>query len=231
MEQRETISEEQSGVALPTLPPWMRPAAPYAPDRRARMLEHMARTRTQPQAIAAQPPAQSSRAAVMAILGDAFGYAVLFAIIALLFQSRVPLYVGAFVFLADGPRIESALGAIGIRFEPDTIGPDIIKSSVFWFGWIALLVSIRDAVPAWLAMDAPDLVMVGHRRHRRRARHFRCTCSLGAPAHKTVVRIDDQPGRPDLDDGQVRHRRRRPGAAGAARGGLKAAVRLAMTTL
>ncbi|AMA58055.1 hypothetical protein BCCGELA001_18405 [Bradyrhizobium sp. CCGE-LA001] len=155
MEPRETISEEPSGVALPTLPPWMRPVMPYAPDRRARMLEHMARTRSQPQASAAHPPAQSPFASVTAILGDAFGYAILFGIVALLFRSRVPLYVGAFVFLADGPRIESALGAIGIRFEPDTIGPDIIKSSVFWFGWIALLVSIRDAVPAWLAPWMP----------------------------------------------------------------------------
>jgi hypothetical protein len=158
MEPRETISEEQSGVALPTLPPWMRPATPYAPDRRAKMLEHMARTRSQPEATAAPPSAQSPFGAVTAMLGDAFGYAVLFGIIALLFQSRVPLYVGAFVFLADGPRIESALGAIGIRFEPDTIGPDIIKGSVFWVGWIALLVSIRDAVPAWLAPWMPPIL-------------------------------------------------------------------------
>ncbi|MBR0901397.1 hypothetical protein JQ588_01965 [Bradyrhizobium liaoningense] len=155
MEQRKSISEDQSGVALPVPPPWMRRATPYAPDRRAQMLEHMARARSQSQAIAAPPPAQPPLAAVAAILGDAFGYAVLFGIMALLFQSQVPLYVGAFLFLADGPRIESALGAIGIRIESDTIGPDLIKGSVFWLTWIAMLVSIRGSVPAWLASWMP----------------------------------------------------------------------------
>ncbi|QIO34162.1 hypothetical protein [Bradyrhizobium sp. 1(2017)] len=155
MEQRKTISEDQSGVALPAPPPWMRRATPYAPDRRAQMLEHMARARSQSQAIAAPPPAQPPLATVAAILGDAFGYAVLFGIMALLFQSQVPLYVGAFLFLAYGPRIESALGAIGIRFESDAIGPGLIKGSVFWLTWIAMLVSIRGSVPAWLASWMP----------------------------------------------------------------------------
>ncbi|PJG52698.1 hypothetical protein CVM73_23980 [Bradyrhizobium forestalis] len=152
MEQRETIPKGQSGAASEP-PSWMHRTAPYAPDRRAKMLEHMARARSLPQRQA--PAAQSPLAAGMTILGDAYGYAVLFGIIALLFQSRVPLYLGAFLFLTDGTRIESALAAIGIRLEPDTIGPDIVKGSVFWFAWIALLVSIRGSVPAWLAAWMP----------------------------------------------------------------------------
>ncbi|WP_448043390.1 hypothetical protein [Bradyrhizobium liaoningense] len=138
MEQRETIPKGHSGAASQP-PPWMHRTAPYAPGRRARMLEHMARARSLPRgtATAAQRPGRSPLAAGLTILGDAFGYAILFGIIALLFQSSVPLYLGAFLFLTDGTRIEPALGAIGIRFEPDTIGPDIIKGSVFWSAWIA----------------------------------------------------------------------------------------------
>ena len=156
MEQRETIPKGHSGAA-PQPPPWMHRTAPYAPGRRARMLEHMARARSLPQgpATAARPPDRSPLAAGLTILGDACGYAVLFGIVALLFQSRVPLYLGAFLFLTDGTRTERALGAIGIRFEPGTIGPDIIKGSVFWPAWIALLVSLRGSVPAWLAPWMP----------------------------------------------------------------------------
>ncbi|MDA9531838.1 hypothetical protein [Bradyrhizobium sp. CCBAU 25338] len=160
MEQRETIPKSHSGAA-PQPPPWMHRAAPHVPDRRARMLEHMARARALPQrqGAAAQPKTQpktsSPPAAGMTILGDACSYAILFGIVALLFQSSVPLCLGAFLFLGNGTRIESAFGAIGIRFEPDTIGPDIIKGAVFWFAWIALLVSMRSSVPAFLAAWMP----------------------------------------------------------------------------
>ncbi|MHB0767657.1 hypothetical protein [Bradyrhizobium sp. 5.13L] len=159
MEQRETIPESHSGAALQP-PPWMHRAPSHAPDRRARMLEHMARARSLPQrqAAATRPLASSPLAAGMTILGDAYGYAVLFGIITLLVQSSIPLYLGAFLFLSDGTRIESALGTIGIRFEPDTIGPDIVKGSAFWFTWIALLVSMRSSVPAWLAAWTPPAV-------------------------------------------------------------------------
>lgn len=159
MEQRETIPESHSGAA-PQPPPWMHRAAPNAPDRRARMLEHMARARLLPrrQSAAARPRVSSPLAAGMTAFGDAYGYAVLFGIIALLVQSTVPLYLGAFLFLSDGTRIESALGAIGIRFEPDAIGPDIVRGFAFWFTWIALLVSMRGSVPDWLAAWMPPAV-------------------------------------------------------------------------
>ncbi len=156
MEQRQTIPNDSSGAASPP-PPWMHRAAAHPPDRRARMLEHMARARSlpQPQAAALRPTAKTPLAAGLAILGDACGYAILFGTITLLFQSHVPLYLGAFLFLADGKRIESLLGAIGLRFEPDAIGPDIVKGCAFWFAWIALLVSLRGSAPAWLAPWMP----------------------------------------------------------------------------
>ena len=68
----------------------------------------------------------------------------------------MPFYLGAFLFLTDGERIEIALAKIGIRFEPGAIGPEIIKGFVSLFGWFALLVSLRDFVPAWLAAWMPS---------------------------------------------------------------------------
>jgi hypothetical protein len=132
----------------------MHRTTPYAPERRARMLEHMARARSLPQPQAATVPTPSHTSGVD-ILGDAFGYTVLFGVIALLFQSRIPLYLGAYLFLTDGERIEHALRAVGIRFEPNTIGPDIIKGFASLFGWFALLASLRGSVPAWLAAWMP----------------------------------------------------------------------------
>jgi hypothetical protein len=155
MEQRQSTSDDPSGASSAATPPgWMHRAAPYAPDRRAKMLEHMVRARSvpRPQAAIAKEP---SRASGWDILRDAYGYAVLSAIIALLFQSRAPFYLGAFLFLTDGERVESALATIGIRFEPGAIGPQIIKGFVSLFGWFVLLASLRGSVPAWLAAWMP----------------------------------------------------------------------------
>jgi len=154
MEQPKSPSDGQAGVASPAPPPWMHRTTPYTPDRRARMLEHMARARSLPQRQAATAP-ELSRASGKDILGDAFGNAVLFGLMALLFMSRIPLYLGAFLFFADGERIERALAAIGIRLEPDAVGPDIIKSFAYLFGWFALLASFKGSVPAWLAPWIP----------------------------------------------------------------------------
>ncbi|MBR0950883.1 hypothetical protein [Bradyrhizobium canariense] len=150
MAQRKSPSDDQAGIASPAPPPWMHRTAAYVPERRARMLEHMARARSLPQRQATAAP-QPSHMAGTNIFADAYGYAVLFGIIALLFQSRIPLYLGAFLFFTDGERIELALGKIGIRFEPDTIGPDIIKGFASLFGWFALLASLKASVPEWFA--------------------------------------------------------------------------------
>ncbi|WP_441235979.1 hypothetical protein [Bradyrhizobium sp. 930_D9_N1_4] len=154
MAQRTSPFDGQTGVA-PAPPPWMHRTAPSAPGRRAGMLEHMARARSAPQPQAAAATASPRIGGLADILGDAFGYAVLFGVIALLFQSRVPLYLGAFLFLSDDARIERGLGAIGIRLEPDTIGAGIVKSFASLFGWFALLASLKDSVPAWLAAWMP----------------------------------------------------------------------------
>jgi len=148
MAQHKSPSDDQAGIASPAPPPWIHRTAAYAPERRARMLEHMVRARSLPRATGAPAPSQ---AAGTTVVSDAFGYAVLFGIIALLFQSRVPLYLGAFLFFSDGERIELALGKIGIRLEPGTVGPEIIKGFVSLFGWFALLASLKASVPAWLA--------------------------------------------------------------------------------
>ena len=156
MEQRKSTPEGPSGTpsATTTPPAWMRRTAPYSPDRRAKMLEHLARARSLPQP---QPQPDSAPAAsrlpdrsAKDILGDVIGYAIAFGILALLFQSRIPLYLGAFVVLTDAGRIERALATIGIRLEPETIGPDIVKRSAFWFGWFALLAALKGSLQAWL---------------------------------------------------------------------------------
>ncbi|WP_246668702.1 hypothetical protein [Bradyrhizobium sp. UNPF46] len=159
MEQGKSAPESQSGLpSVTTAPPaWMRRTAPYSADRRAKMLEHMARVRSRPQRRADLAPAAAATSGKIAkdILGDVVGHFILFGVVALIFQSHVPLYLGAFVFLTDGERIESVLAMIGIRLEPETIGADIVKRFPFWFGWFALLGLLRGAVPAWLAPWMP----------------------------------------------------------------------------
>lgn len=165
MEQPKSTSDGPRAPSAATAPPaWMQRATFYSPDRRAKMLEHMARARSVPRPQAAQPQAaqplaatatEPSRRSGWDILRDAYGYVVLSAIFALFFQSRGPFYLGAFFFLTDGERIESALGTIGIRFEAGAIGPQIVKGFVSLFGWFVLLVSLRGSVPAWLAAWMP----------------------------------------------------------------------------
>ncbi|MGX1322548.1 putative membrane protein YagU involved in acid resistance [Bradyrhizobium sp. USDA 377] len=151
MEQRKSPSDSRPGVAAQP-PSWMHRATPYAPERRAKMLEHMARARSQPQRQAAPKP---SRANGIEILSDIIGHIVLFGLIAILFMSRIPLYVGAFLFFTDGERIERMLAATGIRFEPGAIGPDIVKGFATWFGWFALLGALKGSVPALVARWMP----------------------------------------------------------------------------
>ncbi|MCP3444068.1 hypothetical protein [Bradyrhizobium sp. CCGUVB14] len=152
MEQRKSTANGPSGA--PPAPAWMRRTLPYSPDRRAKMLEHMARARSVPSPQAAKAT-EPSRMSGWDILRDAYGYAVLSAIIAFFLQSRVPFYLGAFIFLTDGERVEGALAMMGIRFEPEAIRPDIVKGFVSLFGWFALLVSLRDFVPGWLTAWMP----------------------------------------------------------------------------
>ncbi|WP_342730113.1 hypothetical protein [Bradyrhizobium sp. B117] len=157
MESPLSTPEDQSGTAPanPAPPPWMHRARPYAPERRARMLEHMARARSLPQRQAAAAPELPGKSG-QDLLHDLLGHIVLSGLLALIFMSRVPLYVGAFLFLTDGERIEGLLATLGIRLEPNTIGPDIIKGSASWFGWFALLAVLKGSAPAWLLPWMPS---------------------------------------------------------------------------
>src|SRR5947209_20418675 len=88
MAQEKSPSDDQAGIASPAPPPWIHRSAAYAPERRARMLEHMARARSLPRATAAPEPSQ---AAGTTIVSDEFGYPFLFGIVALPFASRCRL--------------------------------------------------------------------------------------------------------------------------------------------
>src|SRR3954453_14079684 len=83
MAQRKSPSDGQTRAPALAPPPWLQRATPYTPGRRARMLDDTARARALPQRQAATA---ASRPGSMDILGDAFGYAVLFGAVALLFQ-------------------------------------------------------------------------------------------------------------------------------------------------
>ena len=158
MAQRYPEIEGSSGVSAmtPGLPPWLSHPRPHPSDRRAKMLEHMARARSLPQRQAgvASVPLPSGDG-IANVFGDVLGHAILFGVIALLVQSRIPPYLGAFIFLNDDGRIERTLAALGIRLEPETIGADIVKRFPFWFGFFALLGILKGAGPAWLAPWMP----------------------------------------------------------------------------
>lgn len=152
MDPRKSPSDSQPGVA-PQAPAWMRRTAPYAPERRASMLAHMARARSLPPPQAAPKP---SRTDGVEIILDVIGHVVLFGAIAILCMSRIPLYIGTFLFLTDGERIERMFAATGIRFEPAAFGPDIVKGFASWFGWFALLGALKGSVPALIARLLPS---------------------------------------------------------------------------
>ncbi|AWL96261.2 MULTISPECIES: hypothetical protein [Bradyrhizobium] len=153
----EIEGSSDTSAMTPRLPPWLSQPHQHPSDRRAKMLQHMARARSlaQPQPDSAPAALVPSGESAKNVVGDLIGHVILFGILALLFQSRIPLYLGAFVVLTDGERIESALATIGIRLEPETFGPDIVKRSAFWFGWFALLATLKGSVPAWLAPWMP----------------------------------------------------------------------------
>jgi hypothetical protein len=159
MEQRKSTPEGQSGApaAMPAAPPWLRHTTQHPPERRARMLEHMARARSAPQPQAATSPAapEPSDKSAKEYVAEFFARMILFGLIGLVFQSRFPLCLGTFFFFTDGEFIEWVLGKAGIRFEPDAIGPDLVKCFASWFGWGTLLTSWKASAPIWLMLWMP----------------------------------------------------------------------------
>ena len=154
MEQRQSTSEGQSGApsTRPAAPLWLRHTKQHPPDRRARMLDHIARARSRPRPQASTPPVapEPARKSAKEYVADFIARMILFGIIGLIFQSRFPLYLGAFFFFTDGEFIEWVLRKAGIRFEPDAIGPDLVRCFVSWFGWGSLLASWKASAPVWL---------------------------------------------------------------------------------
>lgn len=154
MEQRKSTSEGPSGApaVTPAPPPWLRHTTQHRPDRRAWMLQHMARGRSEPQPQAGTSPAapEPSDKSLKEYAADFIARMILFGLIGLVFQSRFPLCLGAFFFFTDGEFIEWVLRKAGIRFERDAIGPDLVKCFASWFGWGALLASWKASAPVWL---------------------------------------------------------------------------------
>ncbi|OAF19585.1 hypothetical protein [Bradyrhizobium neotropicale] len=158
MEQGKSASDSRTGAPSTgaALPLWLRAPNMRLPlGRRATMLEHMARARPQSQRQAAVSPTAPFHKSGRDLFADFLGHVVLFGIIGLLFQSRFPLCLGLYSFFTDEERVEWAFRKIGIRFEPETIGPDLLKCFVSWLGWIWLLASWKDSAPAWLAPWMP----------------------------------------------------------------------------
>jgi len=75
--------------------------------------------------------------------------------IAVLSSSSLPLALGLFFFFSDEAFIEWVFLKIGIRFVPDTLGPEFIKAFALLFGIWVLLVHWRDSAPNWLAPRLP----------------------------------------------------------------------------
>lgn len=76
---------------------------------------------------------------------------ILYGVIALIFRSWFPLALGALLFFTDDEFIEWTLEKVGIRFVPDTFGPEFIKCFAFLSGCGVLIGYWKDAAPAWLS--------------------------------------------------------------------------------
>lgn len=81
-------------------------------------------------------------------------YAIFFGVIAGLFQSRFPLALGVFLFVADERFIAWALAKVGIRFIPDSLGLAFIDAFVFFAGAWILITTWKESAPAWLLPPA-----------------------------------------------------------------------------
>lgn len=144
-------ADTPSPVPLP--PAWLRPATQLVPDRRRRMLEHMARYKF----VAKRPAPGSSEAPPRALvfLAKFIVTMLFFGFIGILASSLFPVCLGLFLFLTSDDFVEWVLETTGIRFVPHAPGPEFIKFFVFTFGWGLLLGSWRDSAPAWLEPMLP----------------------------------------------------------------------------
>jgi hypothetical protein len=127
---------------MPTQSPAKRrtwtPPAPPPPDRAT-----------------ASPASQSAWKSAGDYASQLLGCIIVFGFIGILFWSWFPLALGLFFFFTNDRFIEWALGAVGIRLVPDTIGSQAVKSFVFLASLGALCTGWKDSVPALLSPWVP----------------------------------------------------------------------------
>lgn len=83
-------------------------------------------------------------------VGRTFCYLIFYGLLAGFFQSRFPLALGLFLFVANERFIEWALAKVGIRFVSDSMGLAFIDSFLFFAGAWLLIAAWKDSAPAWL---------------------------------------------------------------------------------
>jgi hypothetical protein len=160
MERGSLMSDSEAGdpAATPALPAWLHHARRPLQDR-GTMLEHIAR-RDGPapaapsataEAGASANAAKPSRPGGRQFAAHFITNMVFYSLIALLVSSRFPIDLGVFLFVADDAFIEWVFRKLGIRFVPDTPGPEFIKCLVFMTGWAVLLAHWTASAPAWLS--------------------------------------------------------------------------------
>jgi hypothetical protein len=88
-------------------------------------------------------------------LGKFIVYALFFGIVGAVLSSRLPLLIGAMLFFSSDDFIAWALGKVGIRLVPDSLGANFVSAAVFLTcAWVALTYG-RDSLPAWLSEWLP----------------------------------------------------------------------------
>jgi hypothetical protein len=98
---------------------------------------------------------QAPQRSVGYYLSRFIAYLMIFGVIALFVGSRFPLDLGVFLFVTDDDFIVWALGKIGIRLVPDTIGTNFVRFFVWLIGLAVLLAVWSASAPAWLSSWLP----------------------------------------------------------------------------
>ena len=95
---------------------------------------------------------QSPPGSLSEYIGRTLCYAIFFGVLAGFFQSRFPLALGAFLFVANERFIVWAFAKVGIRFVPDSPGLAFIDSFLFFAGAWLLITTWKDSAPTWLSV-------------------------------------------------------------------------------
>lgn len=99
---------------------------------------------------------QTSQRSVGYYVSRFIAYLMIFGVVALFVGSRFPIDLGMFLFFTDDEFIVWALGKIGIRLIPDTLGTNFIRFFVWLIGLAVLLWVWSASAPAWLSSWLPS---------------------------------------------------------------------------